>query len=130
MHKLGFGSYSTVWLAKDLHTNRWVAIKIVVAEASRNSREGQILRHLRDAQVDHPGKSCVSSMLDEFYTDGPNGRHLCLVSEPARCSITASKEASTNWMFPMKVARAVAAQAILGLEYIHACGVVHGGRRC
>ena len=109
VHKLGFGSYSTVWLAKDLHTNRYVAIKIVVARASRNSREGQIFRHLRDTPNNHPGRSYASSISDEFYIDGPNGCHLCLVSEPTRCSIVDSKEASTNWMFPMRIARAVAA---------------------
>lgn len=39
-----------------------------------------------------------------------------------------AKEASTNWMFPMEIARAIAVQAIFGLQNIHSCGVVHGGR--
>lgn len=34
VHKLGSGSYSTVWLAKDHHENRFVALKIVAAEFS------------------------------------------------------------------------------------------------
>ena len=33
IHKLGFGSYSTVWLAKDHLKSRFVALKIVVAKA-------------------------------------------------------------------------------------------------
>lgn len=107
--------------------NRYVAVKIVVAEASKTSSEGQILRLLSDAKISHPGRSYVSSISDEFSINGPNGRHLCLVSEPARCSVAASKEASTNWMFPIEVARTVAAQVILGLHYIHSRGVVHGG---
>ena len=127
VHKLGFGAYSTTWLAKDQYMNRYVALKIVVAEALKVSSEGRILRHLRDTQLDHPGRGYVCSILDEFFISGPNGRHLCLVSEPARCCIASSKEASINWMFPMGIARAVAAQAILGLQYIHSRGVVHGG---
>lgn len=125
--KFGFGTYSTVWLAKDQHMNRYVAVKIVVAEASKTSSEGQILRLLSDAKINHPGRSYVISISDEFSINGPNGRHLCLVSEPARCSVAASKEASTNWMFPIEVARTVTAQVILGLHYIHSRGVVHGG---
>lgn len=128
VHKLGFGAYSTVWLAKDQHEDRYVALKIVVAEASKSSSESRILRLLGNSQPKDAGRSYVSPIFDEFCIDGPNGRHLCLVSEPARCSVATSKEASTNWMFPMGVARAVAAQAVLGLRDIHSCGVVHGGR--
>lgn len=109
MHKLGFGTYSTVWLAKDQHTNRYVALKIVVAETSQASSESLILRRLGDSRKHYAGSSYVSPILDEFCIDGPNGRHLCLVSEPAKCSVAASKEASMNWMFSMGIARAVAA---------------------
>ena len=129
VHKLGFGSYSTVWLARDLQTNRYVALKVVVAETSMNSSESRILRHLfLDSGGDHSGKQFITCILNEFYIDGPNGRHLCLVSEPARCSVADSKEASLKWMFPLEIARAIAAQSILGLQAIHARGVIHGGK--
>jgi serine/threonine-protein kinase SRPK3 len=127
VHKLRFGTYSTVWLAKDQHMNRYVAVKIIVAEASNTSSETRILRHLSNSQPNHTGKSYVSPILDEICIDGPNGRHLCLVSEPARCNVAASKEASTNWMFPIGIAQAVATQAVLELQDIHSCDVVHGG---
>ena len=32
VHKLGFGSFSTVWVARDERADRYVAIKIAVAE--------------------------------------------------------------------------------------------------
>jgi serine/threonine-protein kinase SRPK3 len=66
----------------------------------------------------------VHQIDDEFYIDGPNGRHLCLVSEPARCEFETLRDGD---MLPLEVARAVATQAILGLRYIHSCGVVYGG---
>ena len=128
VHKLGFGSYSTVWLARDQRTNRYVAVKIVVAEASKTSSESHILRHLGNSLPNPGGRRYVSPLLDEFSIDGPNGRHLCLVSEPARCSVADSKEASINWVFSMPIARAIVAQAVLGLEDMHSSGVVHGGR--
>ena len=129
VHKLGFGSYSTVWLARDSQLNRYVALKIIVAEASKDTSENRILRHLQqttgESSIRH---RFVTSLLDEFYLDGPNGRHLCLATEPARCSIAASKEGSIIWMFPLEVARAISAQAILGLQSIHSRGVIHGGK--
>lgn len=127
VHKLGFGTYSTVWLARDHHMERYVAVKIVVADSSKTSTESRILRHLSKVLPDHAARRYTSPLLDEFYIDGPNGRHVCLVSEPARCSVADSKEACRYWMFPMTIARAVAAQAILGLRDINSCGVVHGG---
>jgi hypothetical protein len=127
VHKLGSGSHSTVWLANDGLEIRYVALKILAAAASEESSEAKILRVLRSGNPDHPGRAYVSSMLDEFIINGPNGRHLCIVSEAAGCSVAQSKEASTTWKFPANVARAISAQVLLGLAYIHSCGVVHGG---
>ena len=125
VHKLGYGAY---WLARDQHMYRYVALKILVAEFPQTGSESRILRHLNDSHLKHGVRNYVSPLLDDFYVDGPNGRHLCLVNETASCSIAASKEASTNWMFLMGIARAIAAQAVLGLKDIHSGSVVHGAR--
>ena len=126
LHKLGYGTYSTVWLARDQYLNRYVSLKIIVAEASDRSSESKILQHLSKS-VSGAGSYNIP-FLDAFPIDGPNGRHLCIVSEPAKCSIADSKEASTTWMFSIGISRAIAAQAILGLQDIHSRGVVHGGK--
>lgn len=128
VHKLGYGSYSTVWLARDHLKTRSVALKILVAAAFEKSSESKVLRVLGSGKPDHQGRAYVSSLLDEFIINGPNGRHLCIVSEAAGCSVAQSKEASTTWMFPANVARAISAQVLLGLDYIHSCDVVHSGR--
>jgi hypothetical protein len=41
--KLGFGGYSTVWLARDSHTDRFVAPKVAISRTSPVQREYQIL---------------------------------------------------------------------------------------
>lgn len=128
IHKLGYGSYSTVWLAKDCLEARYVALKILTAATSKECSESKILRVLSSGKADHHGRAYVSSLLDEFIINGPNGFHLCIVTEAAGCSVAQSKEASTTWNFPVNVARAISAQLLLGLDYIHSCGVVHGGR--
>lgn len=128
VHKLGYGSYSTVWLAKDHLEAKYVAMKILIAATSKDCSESKILRILNSGKPDHPGRAYVSSLLNEFIVNGPNGRHLCIVSEAAGCSLAQSKEASMSWKFPANAARAIAAQLLLGLDYIHSCGVVHSGR--
>ena len=128
VHKLGYGSFSTVWLARDQHKNQYVALKILIAERSQAASESRILRYLQDVQQKCGTRSYVIPLLDEFYIDGPNGRHLCLVNEIARCSIRDSNPSSNKWNFPLVVARAIAAQAVLGLKEIHSSGVVHGGK--
>ncbi|KAL2018690.1 hypothetical protein VTK56DRAFT_525 [Thermocarpiscus australiensis] len=100
VHKLGFGGYSTIWLARD--------------------------RRLQRSESTHPGQLFIPRLLDDFTVDGPNGRHLCLVQEFAACSITVAKEWSSNNMFPVETARSIAAQLILRLSYLHSRGVCHG----
>lgn len=61
VHKLGHGSYSTAWLARDEQSNKYVALKIGTADA--NPKEVDIispLTRLRCLPVNHPGKKNVS----------------------------------------------------------------------
>jgi serine/threonine protein kinase len=127
VHKLGFGGYSTIWLALDQRLQRYVSLKILVAGASQDSREDGILNLLMKGDPNCVGRQFIPALLDQFSFDGPNGRYRCLVGEPAGCSIANSKEISTNFMFPPDAARSVAAQLIMGLSYLHANDVCHGG---
>ncbi|KAM5433470.1 hypothetical protein MferCBS31731_007107 [Microsporum ferrugineum] len=127
VHKLGFGGYSTIWLARDQHRQRYVSLKILVGAASQDSNEGKILQLLAKGASNCVERQFIPPLLDQFSFDGPNGRHLCLVGEPAGCSIASSKENSTNFMFPRDAARSVAAQLIMGVSYLHANDVCHGG---
>ncbi len=127
IHKLGYGSFSTVWLARDHIDNRYVSLKVVTAAASKLNSEAKIIHRLRQGNADHPGRNFVLSSLDEFSIEGPNGRHQCLVSDVVGSSITEAKEATEHGMLPVKTARGIAAQLALGLAYIHSCDVRHGG---
>ncbi|KAL8824482.1 MAG: hypothetical protein Q9170_008140 [Blastenia crenularia] len=129
VHKLGNGAYSTVWLAKDRRHGRYVALKIIVAEFSSTSNESHILHLLEDERASNPdivGGQYLLKLIGEFTIDGPNGLHTCLVSEPTSCSLAVAREVSVVRLFPLQIARAIAAKIIMGLAFLHGCGVVHG----
>lgn len=90
IHKLGYGSSSTVWLARDGTLNSYIAIKILTAEASKIGNELGCLKFLSAMpRSKHPGQKYISaSFLDRhFWFNGPNGYHLALVSKVSGPSI-------------------------------------------
>lgn len=127
-HKLGYGSYSTIWLARDTALNQYVSIKILLASESSKSSESDILHMLQSSDLYHPGQRFTPQLLDTFDIDGPNGHHFCLVQDVAGLNLAASKEISTNLMFPLETARSIAAQLIRGVACLHSLGICHGGK--
>lgn len=130
IHKLGHGSYSTVWLCKDIPQQRYVSIKVIVSEcdpAEQPRYENIILEALRNGDPSHPGRKFVIDLLDDFIVDGPNGHHQCLVFPVALSSVVKPAGDSDHFLFPPQVARSIATQALLALSYIHSCGIIHGG---
>lgn len=123
-HKLGFGGYSTISLAWDQHRQRYVSLKVLTARASPDSDEEDVLGYLMKSDMIHAEKRFIPPLLDQFWFHGPNGHHRCLVGDS---SIAKFKEDSTNRMFPQEAARSIAAKLLLGLSYLHANGICHGG---
>ncbi|KAL9236035.1 hypothetical protein vseg_010747 [Gypsophila vaccaria] len=80
--KLGWGHFSTVWLAWDTLHSRYVALKVQKSaqhytEAAMD--EITILKQIADG--DPEDKNCVVELLDHFKHSGPNGQHVCMVFE-------------------------------------------------
>lgn len=119
--KLGFGGYSTIWLAQDSRLEQYVAIKVGIADALPH--ETKILRALSFSSV-HPGRTSIPFPIDEFKLHGPNGTHPCYSMAPARCNL---REVSFSRLFPLEVARALSGSLILAIAYTHSQGYIHGG---
>ena len=129
IHKLGAGGFSTVWLAWDTELSRYVSLKVVSADASKacQDKELEIYRCIQQDSIlsTHPGRNFVSSPLDHFWFDGPNGSHICLVFQvlgPSmarlsclECRLRKGVDRRTSW------------QVTQGLAYLHSLGICHGG---
>ena len=91
--------------------------------------ELMVLRHLKNTERgDHPGYKHVLRMLDEFYVNGPNGRHMCIVSDVLGPNASDVADAYTNHRPSGQVARSISRQLLLAVDYLHQAGVVHGGK--
>ncbi|KAE8321638.1 kinase-like domain-containing protein [Aspergillus sergii] len=125
IHKLGHGTYSTIWLARDETSNTNVAVK--VCRANSNPSEIDILAKLSNpTPSSDTDRAIIPSILDKFNIQGPNGTHVCLVTSPARMSVSDAKKESWISLFQLEVARAIAAQLVIAVQYIHSQGFVHG----
>ncbi|GAD97073.1 predicted protein [Paecilomyces variotii No. 5] len=123
--KLGFGGYSTVWLAQDTYLKNYVAVKVGIADSIIH--ETNVLWALSASQSSSPsthrGRDSIPSVLDELKLHGPNGTHPCYTMAPARCNL---REVSYSRLFSLEVARALSSGLALAVAYMHSQGYVHG----
>ncbi|PHH52900.1 Serine/threonine-protein kinase SKY1 [Ceratocystis fimbriata CBS 114723] len=134
IRKLGDGAFSTVWLARDLKNDQYIALKILISKISESTTELEMLHHVVKTAPAESAKY-VTKLLDEFEHHGPNGIHKCLVFEPMGPSASSMVEELPQFnprMFGMKVryppqmAKGILKQALQALAFLHNNGIAHG----
>ncbi|WEW59325.1 serine/threonine protein kinase [Emydomyces testavorans] len=129
-HKLGFGSFATVWLANDRKQNRWVSLKILTAESSSESRELRILDQLAKRSQGNLFSKYIVQVLDHFVHQGPNGHHLCIVFEllgpSAAMLLDPLYHSSDDELLETETIFRVTKQLLKAVRFIHDAGIVHG----
>jgi len=121
----------------------YVALKIATAKSSVTDNELKVLEHLSHQVFQHPGRNHVMGLLDFFEHQGPNGIHRCLVFDvmgpnsstmfdslpprlkPPPSGATASDEHERG-RYPFWMAKSILRQILLGIEFLHRSGIVHG----
>lgn len=118
--KLGHGGWSIIWLVHDSQEQRYLALKVGIADSL--PREVPILRAL-GARPEAPGFENIPHLLDEFTVSGPNGSHPCYTTALALCDL---RKCSFGQLFHLDVARAMAYELVLAVAYVHSQNFVHG----
>lgn len=115
------------WIVRN---QRNVSIKVVVASKSKaDNLELQILQYMRKiSDSHHPGRKHICQLLDWFYHEGPNGRHLCIVLELLGPKVSVVAQEGHNGQLDSNLARRVSRQLLYAVDYLHSCGLAHGGR--
>ncbi|KAF4550826.1 Protein kinase domain-containing protein 42 [Elsinoe fawcettii] len=129
IRKLGWGHFSTVWLSRDNTTGKHVALKVVRSAAHYTETaldEIKLLNKVVQANIDHPGRKHVVSLLDSFNHKGPNGMHVCMVFEVLGENLLGLIKRWNHRGIPMPLVKQIAKQVLLGLDYLHReCGIIH-----
>ncbi|KAH7310502.1 serine protein kinase [Stachybotrys elegans] len=132
--KLGYGICSTVWLAQDTQSGKYVAIKILTSLLSESSTELEVLQHISKAA---PSKahSHLPRLLDEFDHKGPNGIHKCLCFETMtpgiysrvdRIPMCDGRMMGLVNRYPLRMAQRILKQTLQAIAFLHEHGIVHG----
>ena len=129
VRKLGWGHFSTVWLARDNVTGSHVAMKVVRSAAHYTETamdEIKLLKRIVEAKPEHPGKKHVVGLIDWFQQKGPNGTHVCMVFEVLGENLLGLIKKWNHRGIPMPLVKQITKQVLLGLDYLHReCGIIH-----
>jgi serine/threonine-protein kinase SRPK3 len=141
VHKLGSGGIATVWLVRNLasgasNSSRLLCLKVVRADHSpmcaEDAAEVAIPKALAAANPELRKHLLVAT--ESFIEVGPNGSHLCTISDVGGPSLSSMHECPGrvigNRRLRGEYSRNVARQLTEFVCGMHSAGYAHGGACC
>uniref|UniRef100_A0A674MTR5 non-specific serine/threonine protein kinase n=1 Tax=Takifugu rubripes TaxID=31033 RepID=A0A674MTR5_TAKRU len=129
IRKLGWGHFSTVWLAWDIQEKRFVAMKVVKSAEHYTETaldEIKLLKSVRNTDPSDPNKEKVVQLLDDFKISGVNGTHVCMVFEVLGYHLLKWIIKSNYQGLPQPCVKSIIRQVLQGLDYLHSkCKIIH-----
>ncbi|KAM9475947.1 SRSF protein kinase 1a isoform 2-T2 [Clarias gariepinus] len=129
IRKLGWGHFSTVWLAWDIQGKRFVAMKVVKSAEHYTETaldEIKLLRSVRNTDPDDPNREMAVQLLDDFKISGVNGTHVCMVFEVLGHHLLKWIIKSNYQGLPLPCVKSIIRQVLQGLDYLHTkCKIIH-----
>ncbi|XP_056591063.1 SRSF protein kinase 1b isoform X2 [Triplophysa dalaica] len=129
IRKLGWGHFSTVWLAWDIQGKRFVAMKVVKSAEHYTETaldEIKLLRSVRNTDQNDPSREKVVQLLDDFKISGVNGTHVCMVFEVLGHHLLKWIIKSNYQGLPLPCVKSIIRQVLQGLDYLHTkCKIIH-----
>uniref|UniRef100_A0A671WCT2 non-specific serine/threonine protein kinase n=1 Tax=Sparus aurata TaxID=8175 RepID=A0A671WCT2_SPAAU len=129
IRKLGWGHFSTVWLAWDIQEKRFVAMKVVKSAEHYTETaldEIKLLKSVRNTDPSDPNRERVVQLLDDFKISGMNGTHVCMVFEVLGYHLLKWIIKSNYQGLPLPCVKSIIRQVLQGLDYLHTkCKIIH-----
>ncbi|MGH0127670.1 UNVERIFIED_CONTAM: hypothetical protein FKN15_017392 [Acipenser sinensis] len=129
IRKLGWGHFSTVWLAWDIQGKRFVAMKVVKSAEHYTETaldEIRLLSSVRNTDPNDPNREMVVQLLDDFKISGVNGTHVCMVFEVLGHHLLKWIIKSNYQGLPIACVKSIIKQVLQGLDYLHSkCKIIH-----
>jgi serine/threonine protein kinase len=135
IRRLGWGMYSSTWLAKDHEDSKDIAIKVLTGFATKLAHDGltpelDVLRKISSSpQGAEPKEGHCLSLRSDFLFDPEKfdtGPHLCLVTDAFGGDVEHLKHRCAGHNgFPLSLAKRILLHTLMGLATIHRQGIVH-----
>ncbi|KAK6943933.1 Protein kinase domain [Dillenia turbinata] len=118
--KLGWGHFSTVWLAWDTKNSRYVALKVQKsAQHYTEAAMDEITILQQIAEGDPEDKKCLVKLLDHFKHSGPNGQHVCMVFEYLGDNLLTLIKYTNYCGLPIHRVKEICYHVLVGLDFLH-----------
>ena len=151
MQKLGFGHFSTAWLALDTKFGNYVCIKIqkaaqqyidaaydeveILQELANHNFDPAWIKSLKEYFKDDPERlkdldkvenTKIVQLLNSFIYHGQNGRHFCMVFEIVGVTLLELIKRYNYKGIPLPYIRIITKQILIGLDFLHRiCHIIH-----
>ncbi|KAL2848820.1 kinase-like protein [Aspergillus pseudoustus] len=131
--KLGYGAYSTVWLAYDESTKQYTTVKVCIEQEGASSspvhNEVHMLRRMEKfAEVDHAGLDFTRLASDIFKVTSSRRQHYCIALKPQGHSLCALQVAFLDAKLLKLLVRSLMHRLFFSVNWLHAtCGFIYTG---
>ncbi|RLM87145.1 serine/threonine-protein kinase SRPK-like [Panicum miliaceum] len=125
--KLGWGNFSTVWLAFDVQSQKYVALKIQKSAPEFAQAALHEIEFLSEITKRDPSNcKCIIQLIDHFKHTGPNGQHICLVFEFLGDSLLKLVQYNRYKGIGFDRVKRICKSILVGLDYLHSeLGIIH-----